>query len=635
MAIEKVVKLKVENGEALLNVEELNKALSDTNKAADATNETLKQGTEALDKYTGGMVSAFKAVQGGLKNAIASLKTLKGAVAATGIGLLVVAAASLFSYFTKTERGAQQLRVVMGALGAVVDKLIDSVIALGEGIFNAIQNPKQALIDFGNLLKEQLTNRITGLIELLPALSKAIGEVLKGDFSEAAKTAANAAGKVGLGVENITEKVQAGIEGFKEYAKEVGNVADQAARIQKQLNAVKVAERELVVERAKANKEIKAAQLVAEDINRTTEERIEAVRRVGALEDQILAKELKTAKARASALKAQAALSESSEETLEGIANAEAEVARLEEASLGRKVELQGRIKAINGEAEAAAAALAALFEEQRKADEEYQRVIDEGQKMRIQRLKEEAAAQQALVANFRTLLGALQAERQTDAQKEIAAVDLKYQNLLTAAIKAGQADLAFVRSLEQQKEDEKKKIRDAAERKRKQDQALALSQDLQMASQAVGAIAALQEALTKDNKKNAEKNFKINKALRIGEGIMNTAAAVLQALGTLPPPASFVAAGIAAVAGAAQVATIAKTKFQAEGGASSVSRPNIPSAPTPSAQPMTPNIRFQSVDNQLAGIAGQPMRAYVVNQDITNANQLERRIRSSATIGG
>jgi hypothetical protein len=353
------------------------------------------------------------------------------------------------------------------------------------------------------------------------------------------------------------------------------------------------------------------------------------------LEDQILAKELKTAKARASALKAQAALSESSEETLEGIANAEAEVARLEEASLGRKVELQGRIKAINGEAEAAAAALAALFEEQRKADEEYQRVIDEGQKMRIQRLKEEAAAQQALVANFRTLLGALQAERQTDAQKEIAAVDLKYQNLLTAAIKAGQADLAFVRSLEQQKEDEKKKIRDAAERKRKQDQALALSQDLQMASQAVGAIAALQEALTKDNKKNAEKNFKINKALRIGEGIMNTAAAVLQALGTLPPPASFVAAGIAAIAGAAQVATIAKTKFQAEGGASSVSRPNIPSAPTPSAQPMTPNIRFQSVDNQLAGIAGQPMRAYVVNQDITNANQLERRIRSSATIGG
>lgn len=635
MAVEKVVKLKVENGEALLDVQELNKALKETNDKADAVNETFEQGAEAIDKYTGGFVSAFKAVQGGIKNAVTAMKTLKGAIAATGIGLLVVAVASLFSYFTKTERGAQQLRVVMGTLGAVVDKLMDAVIGLGEALFNAVSNPQKALKDFGNLLKEQITNRVEGMLELLPALGKAIKLALSGEFSEAAKTAANAAGKVGLGVENITEKVQAGIEGFKEYAKEVGNVADQAARIEKQLNAVRVAERELLVERAKANKEIKAAQLIAEDVNRTTEERIAAVQKVGALEDKILQKELKTAKARANALKAQAALSESSEETLEGIANAEAEVARLEEASLGRKVELQGRIKAITGEAEAQAAAIQALIEEQRKADEEYQKILDEGQKMRIQRLKEEAAAQQALVANFKTLLGQLQAERQTDAQKEIAAVDLKYQNLLTAAIKAGTADIAFVRSLEKQKEDEKKKIRDAAEQTRRQEQALAMASDLQMASQAVGAIASLQEALTKDNKKNAEKNFKINKALRIGEGIMNTAAAVLQALGSLPPPASFVAAGIAAIAGAAQVAAIAKTKFQAEGGASSVSRPNIPSAPSPSAQPMTPNIRFQSVDNQLGGIAGQPMRAYVVNQDINNANQLERRIRSSATIGG
>jgi hypothetical protein len=49
----------------------------------------------------------------------------------------------------------------------------------------------------------------------------------------------------------------------------------------------------------------------------------------------------------------------------------------------------------------------------------------------------------------------------------------------------------------------------------------------------------------------------------------------------------------------------------------------------------MTPNISFNNTENQLAGMLGRPMRAYVINQDITNANQLERRIRSSATIGG
>lgn len=635
MAVEKIVKLKVENGEALIDVQELNKALKETNDQADATNETFKQGAEAIDKYTGGFVSAFKAVQGGVKNAIAAMKTLKGAIAATGIGLLVVAVASLFSYFTKTERGAQQLRVIMGTLGAVVDKLMDGVIALGEAIFNAVSNPKQALIDFGNALKTNITNRIEGLIELFPALGKAISQALSGNFSEAAKTAANAVGKVGLGVENVVDKVGDAAKSLGEFAKEVGSVADQAARIEKQLNAVKVAERELTVERAKANKEIKAAQLVAEDINRTTEERIDAVKRVGVLEDQILAKELKTAKARANALKAQAALSESSEETLETIANAEAEVARLEEASLGRKVELQGRIKAITAEAEAQATALQTALEEQRKLDLEYQKVIDETTALRQKRVLEEQAAQQLLVNNFRTLLGQLQAERTTDAQKEIAGVNAKYDALLTAAIKAGQADLAFTRSLEQQKQDEITRIQKAAKTKRLQEQAAEVAGQIALASQAVGAIAGLQEALTKDNKKNAEKNFKISKALRLGEAVMNTAAAVLQSLATLPPPASFVAAGIAAVTGAAQIATIAKSRFQAEGGASSTSRPSIPSAATTSPTPMTPNIRFQSVDNQLAGVVNRPMRAYVVNQDINNSNQLERKIRSSATIGG
>lgn len=310
-------------------------------------------------------------------------------------------------------------------------------------------------------------------------------------------------------------------------------------------------------------------------------------------------------------------------------------MARLEEASLGRKVELQGRIKAITAESEAQANAVKALIDEQKKLDEEYQKVIAEGQALRVARIKEEQMAQQQLVAGFRTALASLQAERNTDAQNEIAAINTKYENLLTAAIKAGEADIAFVRSLEQRKQDEITNVQKKAQRTRKQLQMQEVADQIALAGQAVGAIANLQEVLTKDNKKNAEKNFKISKALRLGEAVMNTAAAVLQSLATLPPPASFVSAGIAALAGAAQVATIAKSKFSPEGGSSSPSRPSIPSAPTVNTQPITPNIQFGSTENQLAGLVNRPMRAYVVNQDINNSNQLERRIRSSATIGG
>ena len=78
MAVEKVIKLKVENGEAILNVQELNKALSDTNKQTDGLNATMANATEAIDKYTGGAASGFKALVGGVKSFVVGMKTVKG-----------------------------------------------------------------------------------------------------------------------------------------------------------------------------------------------------------------------------------------------------------------------------------------------------------------------------------------------------------------------------------------------------------------------------------------------------------------------------------------------------------------------------------------------------------------------------
>ena len=58
-----------------------------------------------------------------------------------------------------------------------------------------------------------------------------------------------------------------------------------------------------------------------------------------------------------------------------------------------------------------------------------------------------------------------------------------------------------------------------------------------------------------------AKQAFVIEQAGRIASAIINTAAAVVQALGNLPPPYSYVAAGISAAAGAAEIAVIASQK--------------------------------------------------------------------------
>ena len=99
---------------------------------------------------------------------------MRMAIIATGIGALVLVVSSLMAAFTSSEEGANKFNKILGVLGAVVDNFIDLLADFGEAIISAFENPKEALMSFVNLLKNQVVNRITGLMELIPALGKAV-----------------------------------------------------------------------------------------------------------------------------------------------------------------------------------------------------------------------------------------------------------------------------------------------------------------------------------------------------------------------------------------------------------------------------------------------------------------------------
>ena len=202
MSKEVIVTVKTDTKDAQKNVKDLNKNLQKT--------ETDLSGVQDMaDKATGGLISGFKGSIGALKGVVKGFKTLKGAIIATGIGALVVVVTSLMSAFTDSEEGANKFSKILKVLGTVVDNVLDLFADLGEAIIAAFENPREALNSFVNLLKNQVVNRITGLMELIPQLGKAVQLVFEGEFSEAGKVAANAVGKVALGVENVTEKIQA------------------------------------------------------------------------------------------------------------------------------------------------------------------------------------------------------------------------------------------------------------------------------------------------------------------------------------------------------------------------------------------------------------------------------------------
>ena len=298
--------------------------------------------TGQLDKMTGGAVSGFKNFAGGLKSGIAGLKSFRVALAATGIGLLITAIAGLVSYFKDTEEGAQRLRVITATLGTVMEKLRDILINVGEAIFNAFSDPKQALLDFASALRENITNRLEGLLEFLPSIGKAISQVFSGDFQEAAKTAADATGKIVLGVDSVTETLEQGTKAAADYATEIANAAAAAAELARQENDLKVAEREFLSVRASTNKLIAENRLLVEDEKLAYDDRIAALNNAIQAEQETIAQELEFARERARILERKAELAKSDEATIQAVAEAQAAVIDLETRSLRTQKRLEG-----------------------------------------------------------------------------------------------------------------------------------------------------------------------------------------------------------------------------------------------------------------------------------------------------
>jgi hypothetical protein len=135
-------------------------------------------------------------------------------------------------------------------------------------------------------------------------------------------------------------------------------------------------------------------------------------------------------------------------------------------------------------------------------------------------------------------------------------------------------------------------------------------------------------------------KNSKAGKAFAIAQALTNTYQGVTEVLSTkstLPEP-------FATISRVANIATVLATGFQAVKQIKSADKQASPASvgtrATVSAAPQLPafNIVGAGVTNQLAdviaGQASQPTRAYVVSNDVSTAQELDRNIIQGASIG-
>ena len=279
------------------------KGLKDVTKERKKANKSLKEAEEnaadysgvlgVIDSKTGGLISGFTGMTKSVGGATKGFNLMKVAIIGTGIGALLIGILALSKAFTSSEEGQNKWNKIIGIIGATVSVFTDKLASLGEFLISVFENPKQALIDFKDAFVKNITNRISSAIETIGFLGSAIKKVFSGDFSGAmddAKSAGSSYVDTLTGVKDTIGKVK---ESVKELATEIikegnaaGVIADQRAKADK-------LDRQLLVERAEANRaRAELLDKVAQKETFTAAERIAFLTEAARLEDEITAKEI-------------------------------------------------------------------------------------------------------------------------------------------------------------------------------------------------------------------------------------------------------------------------------------------------------------------------------------------------------
>lgn len=524
MAVEKNIKINVDAKDAISQVDELKTGVKETNTAA----EDSKSSFGKMKSGVGAVGTAFKAL---------------------GIGLIVAAFAKLAEMVSQNQVVMDKLSIASEAIGAVFQKLIQAAIQVGNSLTSAFSDPKQAVVELWQSIKQNIVDRFEGLIDTFGALGKVIRGVFKRDLDLIKEGAGEAkTGLIQLAT-GMTEVEQAGfVENLKSTVEELKNTTKAAVDYGKAITAlrkeVKLAEANQRQLQLTYQKDAELQRQIRDNISLTIEERIAANEELGRILEKQFVKEKALAQKKIDLAQMEFDMNSTNVDLEVALINAKTELADLEERIVGQQSEQLVNLNALEAE--------------------------------RVAAIKETADAE---------------AKRLADAQ---AAAD--------AAVKIA-------------KEEAAKKI--------EIERALAATRR-DIVSNSLGQVASL-----------LGEQSKAGKALAVGQALINTYSAAAAALAPPPIGAGPIFGPIAAIgaiaAGMMNVKQILSTKLPGDSGGGGGGGPE-PAVPQDTGLgPMSPNM--EAVEQPTLGGGSQPAQAYVVENDISNAQALQNELDIQATL--
>lgn len=119
-----------------------------------------------------------------------AFKLLKVAIASTGIGLLVVALGSLYTWLNRSQEGMEFLNRAMAVVGATVDVVLDRITQLGGAVFKLLKGDWQGAWASAKTAVQGVTEEIVKDVQQADKLAQRLIDIEKQELGLRARRAA-------------------------------------------------------------------------------------------------------------------------------------------------------------------------------------------------------------------------------------------------------------------------------------------------------------------------------------------------------------------------------------------------------------------------------------------------------------
>jgi len=580
-----IVELEAKTDKALKGIDGVAKSVEKLNKTTTESNKDTAKSLKEVEK------SSSLAAKG--------VRRIGNAIKAAGIGLAIAAFATLKEIFMQNQKAADFFNTTFEVLSIAFNDFVGFIINNGTKVtdfFKAIfDDPLESVKQLGASIKANIVERFESFLDTLGYIASAVKKVFSGDFAGALEDAKNAGKEYVDVLTGVNDSFDKGVEIVKGSAEAISNYASETIKAAKgNVELAKSAELAAVLNQGlveKYDRQAEQLRQIRDDESKSIEERIKANEELALVLDE-----------QEKAMKENAAIA---------VASAAAELSKNKD-----NIELQKAYQeALNEQAGIEAQITGFRSEQQTNTNS-------------LLREQKEIMNEIALFGKSEIERERLELEQQYELNRE-----LIEREITDDAIKKERLLAAETEYKTQLKvlNDEFDKGQEEKENQKIKLQQLRTQQTLGDAQNTFNQIAQL-----------AGKDSKVGKAMAIAsatisgvQGVQNAYTTAQKSPITLAFPAyPAISAGLAGAIALKNIASI-KSVNPSGGGASSVPKPSVP---TGASTPPSFNVVGASDTNQLASAIGgqsqQPVQAYVVANDVTTAQSMDRNIIDDASLG-